>query len=216
MLCQARPTCSKRNNPTSGRQALEDICPTQKNLYGIETLKFSKSDIQKLERLQLKICRQIQGLPDRTANAVTYALLGIETVEAAVDKLMLSFFGNIIQNGSSIEFRIIERQQVMSTKNKNAFASRIRNILEKYNLPTIITLMESVPPKEVWKRMVKNAVEFYWKQTWEQQKNIATDDRDVDYWKSEVITLFKYINQIKCMYNSYIQEHCQTYFIPTV
>jgi hypothetical protein len=37
----------------------------------------------------------------------------------------------------------------MSTKNKNAFASRIRNILEKYNLPTIITLMESVPPKEV-------------------------------------------------------------------
>jgi hypothetical protein len=82
----------------------------------------------------------------------------------------------------------------MSTKNKNAFASRIRNILEKYNLPTIITLMESVPPKEVWKRMVKNAVEFYWKQTWEQQKNIATDDRDVDYWKSEVITLFKYIN----------------------
>ena len=24
--------------------------------------------------------------------------------------------------------------------------------------------------------------------------NIATDERDVDYWKSEVITLFKYIN----------------------
>jgi hypothetical protein len=72
-------------------------------------------------------------------------------VEAAIDKLMLSFFGNIIQNGSSIEFQITERQ-VMSTQNINAFATRIRNILEKYNLPTIITLMESVPPKEVWKR----------------------------------------------------------------
>jgi hypothetical protein len=47
----------------------------------------------------------------------------------------------------------------MSTQNKNAFATRFRNILEKYNLPTIITLMESVPPKEVWKRMVKNAVD---------------------------------------------------------
>ena len=133
-------------------------------------MKFSKSDIQKLERLQLKICRQIQGLPDRTANAATYALLGIETVEAAVDKLMLSFFGNIIQNGLSIEFRIIERQQVMSTQNKHAFATRIKNILEKYNLPTIIKLIESVPPKEVWKRMVKNAVELYWKQTWEQER----------------------------------------------
>jgi hypothetical protein len=134
-------------------------------------LKFSKSDIQKLERLQLKICRQIQGLPDRTPSAATDALLGIETVEAAVDKLMLSFFGiNIIQNGSSIEFRIIERQQVMSTQSKNVFATRIRNILEKYNLPTIITLMESVPLKEFWKRMVKNAVELYWKQTWEQER----------------------------------------------
>jgi hypothetical protein len=80
---------------------------------------------------------------------------------------MLFFFGNIIQNGSSTEFRIIERQQVMSTQNKNAFATRIRNIIEKYNVPTIITLMESVLPKEVWKRMVNNAVELYWKQTCE-------------------------------------------------
>jgi hypothetical protein len=31
----------------------------------------------------------------------------------------------------------------MSTQNINAFATRIRNILEKYNLPTIITSMES-------------------------------------------------------------------------
>ena len=173
-FARPRPACSERNNPISGRQALEDICPIcalPRSLYGIETLKFSKSDIQKLERLQLKICRQIQGLPDRTPSAATDALLGIETVEAAVDKLMLSFFGiNIIQNGSSIEFRIIERQQVMSTQSKNVFATRIRNILEKYNLPTIITLMESVPLKEFWKRMVKNAVELYWKQTWEQER----------------------------------------------
>jgi hypothetical protein len=55
----------------------------------------------------------------------------------------------------------------MSTQNKNAFATRIRNIIEKYNVPTIITLMESVLPKEVWKRMVNNAVELYWKQTFE-------------------------------------------------
>jgi hypothetical protein len=38
----------------------------------------------------------------------------------------------------------------MSTQSKNVFATRIRNILEKYNLPTIITLMESVPLKEFW------------------------------------------------------------------
>jgi hypothetical protein len=95
----------KGTNPLVAVKLWKDYA-LPRSLYGIETLKFSKSDIQKLELLQLKICRQIQGLPDRTTNAATYALLGIETIEATVDKLMLSFFGNIIQNGSSIEFRI--------------------------------------------------------------------------------------------------------------
>jgi hypothetical protein len=35
--------------------------------------------------------------------------------------------------------------------------------------------MESVPSKEDWKRMVKHAVELYWKETWEQER--ATNQR---------------------------------------
>ena len=48
-----------------------------RNLYGIEILNYTKGDIEKFEKLQLQVCRQIQGLPNRTANIATYSLQGI-------------------------------------------------------------------------------------------------------------------------------------------
>ena len=42
------------------------------------------SDIIQLEKLQRKICRQIQGLPDKVANVATYSLLGVEPIEAVI------------------------------------------------------------------------------------------------------------------------------------
>ena len=64
------------------------------------------SDIIQLEKLQRKICRQIQGLPDRVANVATHSLLGVEPIEAVIDKLILIFFGSILQNKDTIEYRI--------------------------------------------------------------------------------------------------------------
>jgi hypothetical protein len=67
-------------------------------LYGIEIMNHAASDIIQLEKVQRKICRQIQGLPDRVANVATYRLLGVEPIEAVIDKLILIFFGSILQN----------------------------------------------------------------------------------------------------------------------
>lgn len=46
----------------------------------------------KFERLQLQICRQIQGLPNRTANAAVSddILLGLEPIQSVVNKLLTS------------------------------------------------------------------------------------------------------------------------------
>ena len=81
------------------------------------------SDIIQLEKLQRKICRQIQGLPDRVANVAKYSLLGVEPIEAVVDKPILIFFGSILQNKDAIKFRIIERQIIMDKPNGKGFAS---------------------------------------------------------------------------------------------
>ncbi|CAC5382556.1 unnamed protein product [Mytilus coruscus] len=65
-----------------------------RSLIGIEVTNYTPADILKLDRLQLQICRQIQGLPARTANAATvYVMRGIEPIQAVVDRIVLTFFG---------------------------------------------------------------------------------------------------------------------------
>jgi hypothetical protein len=106
-----------------------------RSLCGIEVLNDTKTDILKFERLQLQICRQIQGLPNRTANAAVYILLGLEPIQSVVDKLLLTFFGCIIQDEDSIEYRIVERQLQMPSENINTFVNRLKAVLHKYELP---------------------------------------------------------------------------------
>ena len=45
--------------------------------YGLETLLLRKKDIDSLERFQRQCLKQMQGLPDNTANSISLALLGI-------------------------------------------------------------------------------------------------------------------------------------------
>lgn len=63
-------------------------------IYGMETQTYSKSDMERLERYQRKICRQLQQLPERCASTAVYALLGVEPIETAtcIDRNMLSLF----------------------------------------------------------------------------------------------------------------------------
>ena len=45
-------------------------------LYGLEALLLNKKDIDCLERFQRRCLKQIQGLPDKTSNSISLALLG--------------------------------------------------------------------------------------------------------------------------------------------
>lgn len=89
-----------------------------RSLDGIEILNYTKGDI---ENLQLQVCRQILGLPNRTPNIATYSLLGIEPIEATVEKLLLTFFGGVAEDKLCIEYKIIERQWLMAKNNTNLF-----------------------------------------------------------------------------------------------
>lgn len=67
--------------------------------------------------VEVQICKQIQGLPERTANLAAYSLLGVEPIELVVDRLTLTFLGNILQDKTTIEFQIVERQHAMMKTN---------------------------------------------------------------------------------------------------
>ena len=46
--------------------------------------------------------------------------------------------------------------------NSNSWTTQVREILYLYNLPSSIDLIENMPSKNVWKKMVKKAVHQYW------------------------------------------------------
>lgn len=59
-------------------------------LYGLEVQICSKNDIAELEKLKRKTLKQFQCLPERTASAAVYILLGTEPIETIIDRNMLS------------------------------------------------------------------------------------------------------------------------------
>ena len=61
-------------------------------IYGLETLLLKKQDFDNLERFQRKSFRQIQGLPDKTSNSITLALLGVLPLETVIHKNTLNLF----------------------------------------------------------------------------------------------------------------------------
>ena len=154
-----------------------------RGLYGIEVLNYTKTDILKL---QLQICRQIQGLPNRTENATVYILLGLEPIQSLVDKLLLTFFGCIIQDEDSIEYRFVERQLQMPSENINTFVNRLKAVLHKYGLPKPDELLETVATTQQWKITVKDAMQKYWEEKWEKEKSEKSTMKFLDIKKKPI------------------------------
>ena len=128
-------------------------------LYGIEIMNHTASDIIQLEKVQRKICRQIQGLPDRVANVATYSLLGVDIL-----------WKHPTKQKHYIEYRIIERQISMDKPNGKSFASLVYDKLRKYKLPDLMDLMENPIEKQIWKKLIKQQIEIYWEEAWIEEK----------------------------------------------
>ena len=116
-------------------------------LYGLEVQICSKTDIHELEKLQRRFLRQFQGLPERTASAAIYILLGTEPVETTLDKNILAMFLTIARLNGSIEKQILEWEITLGSSFQNSFICRVQHIIAKYNLPPTELLLANPPTK---------------------------------------------------------------------
>ncbi|CAC5402744.1 unnamed protein product [Mytilus coruscus] len=62
----------------------------------LDVIKLSTEDIKNLSTYFWKLVRQIQHLPDRTANVASHLSLGRITIESEIHKRILKTFGNIL------------------------------------------------------------------------------------------------------------------------
>ena len=125
--------------------------------YGLECLCVGMENMRSLETFQRSIMRSILYLPDRTATASFYILTGQKPMEYIIHQKALSFLHSLIKSEGPTR-SIIERQYAVKKRNSKSWVIYIKDILQKYSLPSIYDLLQNTPPKVAWKNLVKRAI----------------------------------------------------------
>jgi hypothetical protein len=131
-------------------------------LYGIETIHLNETEKSALEDFHRNTIRQIQHLPVRTAIPAIYILQGALPLEAELDSRKLTLFGAIARDKDSTIWKLAERQLVMKTLKSPSWFMDIIQIAYKYGLPSPLDILENPPPKFIWKKQVRTAVDYFW------------------------------------------------------
>lgn len=132
-------------------------------LYGIDVVRLSKGDTDKISNYFIKLLKQIQHLPVRTANSAVLILAGQLPIESEIHKRMLSTFRNIVDNKDSVEYKIALRQLSLKSKSSDSWFIQIVKLTELYQLPMPLDLFNNTPEKLTWKKFVNSKIENYWK-----------------------------------------------------
>ncbi len=128
----------------------------------------------KLELFERKFLKQIQGLPDKCATVAAYALLGTIPITAQIEKNVLTTFYNIAKQPECIEHELVQRQLAIKDESSNSWFTYVRQLLQKYNLPSAYEIMDQPPSKSKWKKLLSKAFNEFWGNQWLAQKDEKT------------------------------------------
>lgn len=132
-------------------------------VFGLDSIVLTKKEIKQVSQYHKSVLKTIQNLPERTADAAVYILCGQLPIESFIHSQILSKLGSILRNGG-IEKEIGIRQLLMKNNFSNSWFIYAKNILDFYDFPSIFNLIDEIPSKLNWKKLVKEKVVSYWKQ----------------------------------------------------
>jgi hypothetical protein len=142
-------------------------------LHGLEALILTEKDCQPLETYYRNLLRQVQHLPDSSANAAVYLLPGCLPITGLIHIKVLNFFvALLLQN--SLATSVIKRQLAMKTSNSHSWTTHVKHLLHLYSLPSAHSLAEHPPTKTCWKIMVKQAVHEVWLQQLQEEATMKS------------------------------------------
>ncbi|VDI51416.1 Hypothetical predicted protein [Mytilus galloprovincialis] len=127
-------------------------------LYGLDVITLTTEDMKNLSTYFRKLLRQIQHLPDRTANVASHLLLGRITIESEIHKRILKTFGNIIRNENSIERKLAIRQLATKSLQSGSWFTKTVEIANIYDLPSPYDIIDNPPGKQLLKNLVNKTV----------------------------------------------------------
>ena len=145
--------------------------------YGLELFNIPERLITKLETFQNKILKQLLGLTNGTPQCAILLLTWLPTIEVVLHLKVLGMLWNIINANYSIENSILLRQLAVKDWSSSSWLVYVRKLLSRYDLPTIYSLMDDLPSRRHWKRLVEKMVFRCSEDTMEQRLTLYTSLR---------------------------------------
>ena len=139
-------------------------------LFGLESVVLKKKDYDNLNLYHKGVLKNLQSLPERTADAAVYLLSGQLPMESTLHYQILIRLGNILRS-DSVEKEICVRQLLVKDNSSKSWFIYAKNVLDHYEIGSIFDLIGNMPSMGVWKKLVKQKVEKYWKHKIEMQAN---------------------------------------------
>ena len=150
-------------NPVSSHK-LVNTYVLPRLLLDLDAVVLNTSDIKSLETYHKKLLRQLQGLPESTANAAVYLLIGSIPVEGEWHKRILSLVGRIARLGKEHPLHLLAARQLSlgEKKRPQSWFTLAKQICSRYEI-SITEALSSPWSKEMWKFRVKNVVNGHWR-----------------------------------------------------
>lgn len=77
-------------------------------IYGLETIRITAADLATINMYFKKLLKHIEHVPERTADAATYLLIGEIPITGEIHKRALTTFGNIIRDFGTVEHELAQ------------------------------------------------------------------------------------------------------------
>ena len=125
-------------------------------MYGLESINLTKCYIQKLEFYQRSLIRQILHLKELPLVPCIFCLVSYRW-KFKFHKRRLPLYGNIVRK-ECVEKDLARRQLAVKDITSKSWFVALRELLDKYDLPTAQVFLDNPPEKLAWKVMVRRHV----------------------------------------------------------
>ena len=98
-------------------------------LYGLEAMVLDDANYKNLDTYHRGLLRQLQGLPESTAKAAVYLLIGSLPSQALLHQKILTLFASILNRPGTPEHEVILRQLYMKTTASHSWTAKLKLIL---------------------------------------------------------------------------------------
>lgn len=145
--------------------------------YGVEVWPLSKKSVSLMERHHNQVAKSIQGLPQRTSDPASQAMLGWRSIESHLDFSSLMFLWQLLSLPASSLYNQLVISRLTDLRfarcgNTTELTSPVKNLFEiaaKYNLTESVNNMLDtgfVPTKNTWRSAVNTAVNNLQHERW--------------------------------------------------